>query len=339
MSVSFLNVIWANVIALLARLGMGYSILMGVVLVLWWLTGEQLAPINLFVNLMPALFFPAIFLLIILSLGREWRVVTLLVPIVGTFLWLYGVAMLPRSDQVAATTEDLTVLTYNMWVHNDNLEDVIRLIETTDADIVALQEVQTEFVRYANTRLRDQYPFQVAREDPKRLQYDGRMILSRYPITNYQIQTGVGRDLLYLRAEIDFNGQPLAIYSVHLCPVTMHGGFSTALRHADLSLLLEHAAQETMPTVFLGDFNMTDTTADYHLATAQYSDAFRESTSGLGTTYPDWGTFITGLDVIAGAIRIDYVFADENFDALDAAVLAGGGSDHRPVWAQLRLRR
>lgn len=323
--------------SLLASLATGYSIFVGVILVIWWTTGERFAPINLCVNLMPALFYPAPILLVLLVLGGEWDAVAWAMVIMLIFLGMYASAWLPRVVELPAEPDQLTVLTYNMWARNDDPKAVHAVLKKSQADVVALQEVPDDFMMYADEHLRDQYPYQAIRRDPGPIQYDGRMVLSRFPIKSVQATAAIGRKLLYLRAEIDLAGQPVAFYSVHLCPVTVQGGFSTAYRHEDLSLLLEDLADDNLPKMILGDFNMTDTTQDYHLMVARYGDAYRDSVPGLGTSYPNWDIFMPGMSVLPGGIRIDYIFVDDFFRSVDAGVIRGGKSDHRPVWARLHI--
>lgn len=92
----------------------------------------------------------------------------------------------------------------------------------------------------------------------------------------------------------------------------------------------------------LGDFNMTDLDENYRRITTNYQDAFREVGWGLGFTNPDWSTGQAreGLPFIPLYQRIDYVFYNQAFTALDARVWpSSGGSDHRPLYVVLAFKQ
>lgn len=94
--------------------------------------------------------------------------------------------------------------------------------------------------------------------------------------------------------------------------------------------------------ILLGDFNTTDLDENYRRITTNYQDAFREVGWGLGFTNPDWSTEQAreGLPFISLYQRIDYVFYNRAFTALDARVWpSSGGSDHRPLYVVLAFKQ
>ncbi len=85
------------------------------------------------------------------------------------------------------------------------------------------------------------------------------------------------------------------------------------------------------PLIVLGDFNMTESQVVYGELTQTLLDAHKEVGSGLGNTR-------TPLRGIGPATwRIDFVFYTSDFQALSTDLGAFGGSDHRPVVAELAL--
>jgi endonuclease/exonuclease/phosphatase family metal-dependent hydrolase len=246
-------------------------------------------------------------------------------------------AFLPKPPVESGNGPEITVLTYNILAINRNIEAVAQVIREADADIVAVQEANIGFQTYARIYMTEQYPHIAAYLDPLSQQYDGRMILSKYPIRAFDVAPGYARTVLYLRAEIEIENQLIAVYSVHLYPATAQRIFSTEKRHGDLQVLLNDTAQDTLPVLLVGDFNMTDVTADYRQIAARYSDAYRERSRTIGTTHPNGGVLHHHLQIIPGFIRIDYVFHDDNLTALEAQVIRKGSSDHFPLWARVRL--
>jgi vancomycin resistance protein VanJ len=314
-----------------------YSVSVSLLLLLWLLTGERLFFVNMFVNLLPAAFYPMLVLLPLMLVMRIWRVVLLLLPAAIVFACLYAPAFLPKVPVAPSSAPEITVLTYNILAINRNLDAVARVILDTDADIVAIQEAQIEFQTYAETHLAERYPYIASFQAPGTPRYEGRMLLSKYPILNAHVAAGYARTILYLRAEIDVSGETIALYNVHLHPPSPRWIFSTAARHGDLEVLLAETTQETLPTLIVGDFNMTDATADYRLIASQYIDTYRERGDNIGTSHPNGGVLHHRLSVIPSFIRIDYIFHDAAFTAVDTQVIRAGSSDHFPLWARLRL--
>lgn len=321
----------------LERLVFVYGLLTLLLLTLWKFTGEVFFPVNMFVNLLPAAFYLAPILLIGSLLAQRWRLVGVLIPVMLAFAGLYGHTLLPKAAPPPSTAPEITVLTYNIFAGNRRVETIERVIEEADADIVAVQEANQTFIAHAETYLSVDYPYIAYYRDEQPSQYEGRMILSRYPIVATQIVPGYARTVLYLRAEIDVDGTRLAVYSVHLHPPAPYGIFSTEARSGDMQQLLDNAARDPLPVIMLGDFNMTDMTADSRRISATYTDAFRATATGLGTSHPN-GRFVhPRLTFFPGLIRIDYVFHDDYFTPLEARVIRDGTSDHYPLWARLRL--
>jgi endonuclease/exonuclease/phosphatase family metal-dependent hydrolase len=117
-------------------------------------------------------------------------------------------------------------------------------------------------------------------------------------------------------------------------------GFNVSVRSEDIGAVIELAEADTaqMPTLVIGDFNMTPKTADYARVTTTFSDAYQQVGRGLGYTFPDAPTYTGYVRFMPPLARLDYVFYDDAWTALDAQVWdRSGGGDHRPVFARLAL--
>ncbi|MEO1290939.1 MAG: hypothetical protein AAFV93_24650, partial [Chloroflexota bacterium] len=116
---------------------------LSLLLILWFITDEWLFFVNMFVSLMPGIFYliPA-GLIIALWLHSKHTVILLLLPII-TFCWLYIPAWIPRSVESIDGTR-LSLLSYNLRASNTNTDALDELLAKTDADIVSLQEVSVE---------------------------------------------------------------------------------------------------------------------------------------------------------------------------------------------------
>jgi len=132
----------------------------------------------------------------------------------------------------------------------------------------------------------------------------------------------------------------ITLYDVHPPPPSLRTGLNAAGRSATIDALLERLASEDSVLIVTGDFNMTAEADDYARLTqgATLWDAFRESGSGLGPTFPNMQFGGSFWSYIPPLFRIDYVFYSQPFRAVEARVWhTHGGSDHYPVLATLVL--
>jgi endonuclease/exonuclease/phosphatase (EEP) superfamily protein YafD len=112
-------------------------------------------------------------------------------------------------------------------------------------------------------------------------------------------------------------------------------------RGQEIAIALDKAAQEQVPVLLVGDFNMSEESLDYQRITAVYRDAFREVGVGMGFTFPDHRLPQSRADgklppLPFPLIRLDYCFIGDGWTALEARVWqTSGGSDHRPLWVKL----
>lgn len=303
------------------------------------LWGEsRFALIALANSLMPALLLPALLLVAVALLFRRWREVGVLLPILLLFGIGYGELFLPNaSAQTAAPgTPQVTVLTYNLHSDPRILDEQLALIRNANADIVALQEL-IEPMAARLDELDDLYPYQTLHPDG--LTVRGQGILSRYPLDDVEFWINT---MGQIRAEVQLpEEQNFVLYDVHPPPpgaVFNPRLFNTTARADAISDILARAAEETAPVLLAGDFNMTDQSDDYQRVTGQYSDTFREVGWGLGMSFPNLGFMQPRLGLLPPFVRIDYVFHDSGFIALNAVRWGtSGGSDHYPVLVTLGL--
>ena len=75
------------------------------------------------------------------------------------------------------------------------------------------------------------------------------------------------------------------------------------------------------PVIICGDFNDTPLSYTYNKFASNYTDAFRNSSSGLGITYAG--------KVPAG--RIDYIFHSKDLNSSNFTIQKEVYSDHRAI--------
>jgi vancomycin resistance protein VanJ len=285
---------------------------------------------------------PLLLMLAILHLpGAIWRrskffVSATALPLV-VFGILYGPSYVPRleSNEVGLS---FTVMSYNIWVGNDQYDSIVGAINEMAPDVIGLQEITDRIAKEIQRDLADQYPFRAIDGD--------QAVFSRFPI--------VAREVLLIgdaRAPIpvqhivlDVDGRQIGIVNAHphspqLMASRLLGlrlGYPSGLanRWRDLEVREMMRAVETMegPLVVLGDFNLTDLQAVYGEMTQVLLDAHKEVGYGLGFTR----TPVRGVG--PATWRIDFVFYTPELTALKVTNGDFAGSDHRPVVAELAFR-
>jgi vancomycin resistance protein VanJ len=320
-------------LALYTALTGAYGLSVAGFLLLHFGVGERWTLVALFNTFLHLLLMPSVVLLPVSLLLRRWVAALLVVPAFAAFALAYGGQFLPKGG-ASADVPSFTLLTYNMRADNAAIRDVEAVIRSANADIVAVQELNIPGAALFSESFRDVYPYQALHPQAD---YSGQGIFSRYPISAddyWQIVLG------HQRAIINLNRTSFALYNAHpVQPWATGKLMDTSVRQQELDSSLERAAKETMPTLIVGDFNMTDWAADYRRITAQYADSYREAGWGMGFTFPAFSVTNQQLAFLPPLARIDYVFHDRSFWALEATVLPDtGGSDHHPLLVRLALK-
>lgn len=316
----------------------GCGIAMSLLIILWLTTGEKLFFVNLFVNIQPAVYYALPFALFLVILLRSYRsLLFLAIPIIA-FIFLYAPRFLPSPIE-AAEGQELVLLSYNLQAGNHAYAVLDGIITRADADIISFQEVNRDMVDYLTTEWGDEYPHVLHYSSPyDTYEYTGRFFMSRFPILSYEM-TRAPRitHLMYIRAELEISGESVVVYNVHLPSPRYTPVFDTSVRSASMTAMLERANEDS-PVIFMGDFNMTDQTNDYHRISSRYQDSFALTSSGLGTSWPNARFANPLLGFLPAFIRIDYIFLSEEFAPQETRVLREGASDHFPLWARIILK-
>jgi endonuclease/exonuclease/phosphatase family metal-dependent hydrolase len=203
-------------------------------------------------------------------------------------------------------------------------------------------------------RLRDDYPF-VANQRIR----NSCAVLSRYPIRETVGFLPAEPGFPYTpRAVIDVDGRDIVVYCVSLpAPLRdrariplqdIHNnrlnslwdlvfGYDETRRDVELTTLVARMQNESLPLIAAGDFNLSDQDSSYRDLAARWSDGFRSSGFGMGTTYPV-AQFYGFPSVIPALVRIDYVWHSDHLRAVTARNGDFVGSDHLPLLVELSLR-
>jgi endonuclease/exonuclease/phosphatase (EEP) superfamily protein YafD len=261
-----------------------------------------------------------------------------------------------RGAGISADSPDvLTVMTYNFGQNAGTSFQPFK--NATHPDLVVMQEAAGRADGYLRS--------------PGYAEFvHGRSIgeftlLSRYPVEESSLLSGSepSRNAPAARFVIDWNGRRISIYAVHLMTPRgvlgsyMRGAFLWGLiglpgtpwaekrRHyqsfwdtqfAEVETILSAVKADPNPCVVAGDFNAPSPGRIHSTVTKVLGDAHHAVGRGFGFTVP--GTSHNPLSLGGPWMRIDYVFYDRKWEALECVTEKDRASQHRAVMARLRFQ-
>jgi endonuclease/exonuclease/phosphatase (EEP) superfamily protein YafD len=217
--------------------------------------------------------------------------------------------MWPRS--VAAPDHAIRLVVANVWDANPAIHEVPATLLDRAVDIAVAVEMPDEAFSDEMTA------------DARRMGLRGSVqertlgAWSRFPLQELG-DRGLPRSRV-MRVAVDAPDAPFVLYVVHALNPMRSESFDEQRLFTDR--LLEAIADEQLPVVVAGDFNMSDRVVSYREMDAALTDAMRADVAG-STTY------VGGLWPLL-MLRIDHVFVEPTWCASDAATFSVPGSDHR----------
>lgn len=304
-----------------------YGVGVTVYTVLQFTIGERFVVVAWLNNGAYLLWAGAIVLIVPSILFRKYHILALMIIPALAFTINYLPMYLPRTVTPPPNTKQLKLLTYNINLAPANIVGIANDIWRVDADIVAIQELTFHSADILEDRFAEHYPYRAFHPVDG---FSGQGILSKYPIV-YDDYWAI--HLGHQHVQLDIDGEIVNVFNVHpVHHISPTGGLDVSRRIEEVDVILDKAKQSNAPTLIMGDFNMTDQSADYQRLTETYHDSYRKVGYGMGTTFPGHIPFSPTL------VRIDYVFHSDKFTAINADVLRStGGSDHRPLVVTLAL--
>jgi len=315
------------------------------------LIGDRFWPLGLVNTFAYLIFAPLVVLLPLTLLVRSHVGFLRLLPILAIFIvWLIP-HIKPRVSAASISSNSIRVVTFNTLWDNRTRNNLLQWFRDTDADIIFLQEITVDAAKQMRTELADAYPYQPVSTDSDL--WGGNYILSRLPVSTFEyVDLGVPNSMQPQRITASINGMSFAAYNIHLeWPMSSErplkaqisrlsptlgfaAGYDNTIRNLQIERLKTHLQNETLPFFMAGDFNTSDQSPSYKLLATSLNDSFREAGNGFGMTWPvasvqKLPSFVPPL------IRIDYVFHNDGFLALDARPGSPMGSDHLPLFVTL----
>ena len=260
---------------------------------------------------------------------------------VTAFIFLDFLVISAFTSDAQAEPLTIKVMTYNIRSGIDNegaghLEEVLRIINAEKPDILGIQEIKINSVKYisAQTGL-----WSCAGVPSYGMQGQGLGVFSKWP---FQIETvpiaGSNGKRNAARARLFINGQALSFYCVHFSRDGIKkkdplGAFrlemsSHSPRLAQAKSLVQTLSRDgALYKIMAGDFNTFTNSRPYAIIRETMSEAFSGSGSSSGTYRGGW----------LFEPKIDHIFYNNNLEVINSYVIRKGVSDHYPVVAVFTL--
>lgn len=234
---------------------------------------------------------------------------------------------LPRRQQ-PADGPVLRILTANLRLGRAAAGPIVELAHQTAADVLFLQELTDDtLARLKHAGLDTLLPNELT--EPVAAGGRGSSIHARYPLSDGLAVPPSA--LAQPAARLDLpSGRSVQLVCVHsLPPRPAWSRRAVDNWRRDLSML---PAPGDLPVILAGDFNATLDHAQFRrLLRLGYADAASQTGNGL---VPTWGPPPRG---VPGVLAIDHVLVDPRCAVRATSVHRLPGTDHRAVYAEVRL--
>jgi endonuclease/exonuclease/phosphatase family metal-dependent hydrolase len=237
------------------------------------------------------------------------------------------VRQVPASD----ARPSLRVMTYNVNFGIPGDGPTLAAIETGNADVVFLQEINAGWERALRAKFSAAYPH--AAFYP-RGGGGGIAIMSRLPVSAERLIAPDGDGWFpALRLVLDSPLGPVQALVVHLRPPVSDGGSfvaghftAPAIHEREIARFCQTLDRE-LPTLVVGDFNEEeDGPAVAYLARPEWH--MKSALPEFAPDCPTW-RWRTGFHTLER--RLDHIIYDAHLEPLDVEVIDAGRSDHFPV--------
>lgn len=288
----------------LATHGLLLATVAGQLLGRWW-------PFELFSHF-PVVYAVAALLLTVFWIWQRQRIFYLALGLLAYNGALVAPWRLARRPPAAPA--DLRVLYANVLFKNENHGPILTMIRRERPDLCVIAEA-TPALYEAVRRHLPQYPY---RSFSHAKSYCYNLVLSRTPFSR---DSAALRDFRTVAIRTKIRGREIGLVTVH--PRTPVKPDWFAWRNAQLRFAFGYARRQPIPTLLVGDFNVTP-----------WSPVYRELTGTPGLTACRKGfglqpTWVSPLPLVQ--LPLDHGFVTPGLRTTGFRTLPPGDSDHRPV--------
>jgi endonuclease/exonuclease/phosphatase (EEP) superfamily protein YafD len=307
---------------------------------MWWVEIARYVPY-------PAYLGPALLLIgLAWRLGWAWRIAALVAA--GLVVTEVMGLVVGRADE---GSDRVRLMTYNAKAYlaarrPDGFARLAWEIANADADVIVMQDAGAVASHRAQAG-----PVFAALAGRQTYVEDQYIVASRFPLTGCapgRMAASENPDAVYVRCTVTVNGRDVDLFTAHFVSpreglnaargraggglAEWEGNFADRLTQA--GQLMTGLVKTARPLIVAGDLNAEENSPVIRrLLSLGLRDAFGSAGFGYGYTY--------GHDLRPGFsfLRIDHVLVSEAIGVQDCRVGGGDGSEHRPVIADLLIRR
>lgn len=284
-------------------------------------SGPLLVPL---VSFTPYFAVAALIMLGVVVVTRNRSAIVVMLAVCVCLAW----CVLPRAVASPGSVEGrpLRVLTANLNGGRGDAQVIVDLVRRLNVDVLSLQELTwSARDRLKAAGLEGLMPYQVSK--PETWGPVGSGVYARHPLRErIGVFQPVGHHMPVVEVELP-GGQAVEVVVVHpVAPVPRtvpewEAGVST----------LPPAPASGAPRILAGDFNATlDHAVFRRLLDTGYTDAAAATGQGLVPTWP--------MRRLPPLVAIDHVLTDGRAGAVGVQIHDVPGSDHRALFADLRVR-
>lgn len=219
---------------------------------------------------------------------------------------------------------DVRVFHANVLYSRDEYETTVALIRKQKPNLYVLQEMSPSSIRLVTSRLRNEFPYWFACWSKASVWV---LVGSRTP---FQVDRSLVKKWRIISLVTNINGHPVTLNTVHTRTPVLPSWFNE--RNAQLNLAANKTRNNQLPTVLLGDFNIS-------VFSPVFKDIFNNTENKAPliaareeNTQPTWPRFLPPM-----MIPIDHAFVNNGFRPVLFRTLEQPGSDHKAIVVDLRF--
>ncbi len=224
----------------------------------------------------------------------------------------------------------ITLLQWNVYSKNNEMNRVINVLSESGADILVLQEIHPSWQR-ALDRLKRHYPYVAGETERYR---SGLAIFSRYPVRDDHYDWFADRKRALLHAEIVYPGlpEPLIVYTAHPISPVLPERWHRRNNHLQMSADIINR-DTSRYILFAADINTSPFNTHYRAFDRQI--ALRNAQKGLGWLN-SWSP--VRLANWLSSVFIDHTYVSDAITPVTRETLGFFGSDHQAILAKYRMK-
>lgn len=264
----------------------------------------------------------AVLLIVVCLIYRKW--VWLMAPIACLMIHLPW--FLPGLHRVGGTPnlQPVKVTVCNVLSSNRNYEPAIEEILEEEPDVFVVLEIDTQWAEQIGEETQTDYPHSVVLPDDQG--NFGIGMYSRHPIKHSSVFE-LNEEIPSIEAIVEVENASYRIIGMHPLPPVRDRGFRSRNQHLRLlanRVRSPESVYEGLPTIVMGDFNLTPWSPFFH--DFELASGLRRTELAMNMT-PTWYV----LPIFPLGLSLDHIFISDDLTYWGRNVGASVGSDHRSV--------